>query len=208
MPRKAKSQTRIDGFGCIFQPRYRDRKGALRISSVWWMEYKAADGNKLRRSTGQTQQTEAFAELMKVAGKRANGHIVDTAPERIRIDQLLDLLIKSYANKHTLYDLTLRVNKYLRPNFGSKKAVELRKSDLEAFADQLQKGKKGCDDTWIQRPLSDASVNRCLANLHRAFTIGAEEDPPLVLRIPKFPYRIEDNARMGILGRQSIHPSR
>jgi integrase len=187
MKRKPNAQTNIPGFGCIYLPKYKDRHGIVQVSAVWMMKYQTRDGF-VRRSTKCKDQADAYAELMKMAGARASGQIVSSSPERVRIGQLLDMLLISYADKRTLYDLKCRVEKHIRPEFGGVKMIDLRKQDLEDWVRKLKR-----------EPLADASINRCLANLHRAFQIGADEDPPLVLRIPAFPWRGENNTRQGLL---------
>jgi integrase len=215
MPRKPAQPTSIEGQGFIYQPTYRDKKTKdLKHSAVWWMEYQTKD-KPVRRPTGRRDQAEAFAELLKVVGKRAAGQIKGSAPERVRIGELLDLLIDSYSEKRTLYDLKCRVERHLRPYFGDMKAVDLTTKDLRQFVDLARKGRNPVVMAEPKRgkpaprkPLADASVNRCLANLHCAFALGMEEEPPLVLRIPVFPWREEDNTRQGILDRKTYEQLR
>jgi integrase len=199
----------IEGHGFIYQPTYRDKKtGKLKHSGIWWMQFETKD-RPVRRSTGCRDQGEAFTELLKVAGKKAAGQISGSAPERVRIGDLLDLLISDYAEKRTLYDLKSRVERHLRPMFGNMKAVDLTTKDLKKFVDLARNGRNPIGgNSRPQRPLSDASINRCLANLHYAFQLGMDEEPPLVLRIPKFPWRQEDNVRQGILDRQTYEKLR
>jgi integrase len=190
VPRNKTVQTNIPGFGFIYQPTYRSKKtGELKRSLVWWMQYAATD-KPVRQSTGRKDQAEAFNELLKIAGKRASAQILNSAPERVTIGELLDLLEASYELKRTLVDLKVRTAK-LRERFGAMRAIDLRKSDLMALVESLR--------ALGRQP---ATTNRYLANLHRAFQLGADEDPPLVLRIPSFPWQDEsDNVRQGILDR-------
>lgn len=181
------NQTNIPGFGFIYLPTYRGKRdGKLKQSAVWWMEYETRNG-EFRKSTKTRDQGEAFRLLMKTAGQVADGKIVTREPEKVRIGQLLNNLIESYAEKSTLYDLKKRVEKHLRPRFGILRAVELGTTELREFVASLKRKHK-----------SAATINRCLANLHRALKLGMSEDPPLVLRIPGFPWQSEaDNARQG-----------
>lgn len=192
MPRKPKPQTHIPGFGFIYQPRY-TYKGELRTSNVWWMEYNTLD-QPVRRTTGQRDQESAYSELMKAAGDRASWKIMDSAPEKIRIGYLLDLLLEHYEQKATLYDLKCRVEKHIRPKWDSVRAVELRTADLEIWV------------KYLRKTLSAASINRCLANLHKALKIGLRRD--LVLRIPEFPWQTESNERQGTLSRNQYEAMR
>ncbi len=186
MPRKAATQTSIPGFGCIFRPNYKTKSGETKYSAVYWMEYKT-DDKPVRKSTGQKDQAAAFAELMKMGGARASGEIRDSAPERVKIGQLLDMLLESYEDKQTLSDLRYRVDLRLRPRWGDVKAKDLTTADLKNWVKELRK-----------QELRPATINRYLMNLRRAFAIGLEEN--LVLRIPKFPLQDESgNERAGII---------
>lgn len=189
MARPPKLKTSIPGFGCIFRPTYRDRHGEKRQSSVWWMEYKTHDG-KARASTGHTDQAAAYSELAKLHGRYHSGELIATSAEHATIGECLNLLIADYRREKraSLVDVEKRVEKWLRPEFGSMRVVELRKRDIQRFTETLT------------RELKPASVNKCLANLRRALQLGADEDPPLVNRVPRWFGKIEeDNARTGIL---------
>lgn len=215
MPRKAATPTRIEGQGFIFQPTYRDKKTKeLKHSAIWWMEYQTRD-EPVRRSTGRKDQQEAFNELVKAVGRRVSGAITTSAPERVTIGELLDLLVQSYSSKRTLYDLELRVERHLRPMFGNMKAIDLTSRDLRRFVELCRKGRNpvAIKDNERGKPappkrLTSASINRCLANLRRAFVLGTREDPPLVLRIPYFPWQEEDNVRHGMMDRTTYESMR
>jgi integrase len=197
MPRKPTNPTSIQGFGCIFRPKYPDRKnpGEKKTSAVWWVKYKTRDGF-VRKSTGRTDQREAFNELMKLAGRSAIGEIVDSAPERVTIGQLLDLLIQDYEihEKKTLEDARLSVEKHLRPYFGDTRAADLTTAKLDAFVVHMKRLQVRPGDPKRYEP---ATINRVLSLLRRALKLGAKRTPPLVLRVPDFPMFKVDNARQG-----------
>lgn len=163
MPRPPSTPTAITGFGCIY------RRG-----SIWWMKYKTRDGSHAYRSTRQRDQSAAFAELMRQAGRRASGEMDTANPERVTFNTLFDLLEGDYIRRRleTLADMKGRVAKHLRPWFGSLKVLDLRKRDVEQFI------------ALSLKDLEPASVNKLLAYTRRAMKLGADEDPPLVLRIP------------------------
>jgi hypothetical protein len=60
--------------------------------------------------------------------------------------------------------------------------------NLESFVDQKQAA-----------DYENASINRYLAALRRAFTLGMEALPPLVYSVPKITKLEEDNVREGFL---------
>lgn len=206
MPRKPQLQTTVPGFGSIYQPRYRNKRdGQLKKSAIWWMTYKfRIDDKPVFRSTKCRDQVDAFNELLKMAGRRACGEIRDSAPERVLISQLLDSLLAHYEEQgnRSLYDLKCRVERTLRPAFGSMRAIDLTGQDLKSWVSTAKQGShivRNDGDNRKQKALANSSINRCLANLHTAFQLAAEHDPPLVIRIPRFPLQREDNTRQGIL---------
>jgi len=51
---------------------------------------------------------------------------------------------------------------------------------------------------------SNGTINRELALLKRAFSLGLQSTPPKVLRVPYIPHLQEDNVRLGFCGTQRI----
>jgi len=201
MARPQSSPTAIPGFGCIYQPSYRDKRtGELRKSGIWWLKYSASDGQFTYRSTKTADRDLAFAELVKVAGRRVSGDLQNATPERVKFGVLFDLLEDDYRrqNRSSLPELVLSVGKHLRPAFSEKRVIELRKRDIDRFiASKLNPGASG------QKPLAPGTINRLLANMRRAMQLGAEEDPPLVNRIPPWFAGLDlDNTRTGIMSHE------
>jgi integrase len=194
MAQKENHQTHIDGIGFIYRPTYRDKKtGELKHQAVWWMAYNTDDGD-IRKSTRQRDQQAAFNELIRTASKRVSGEIADTAPERVTFSRLFELLVEDYRNRKlaSLTDVEGYLRLHLRPFFGAMRVIDLRKADVERFRRETLK------------TTSPASVNRYVSILRRALQLGANEDPPLVIRtIPKwFGKLAEDNVRTGIVTRE------
>lgn len=195
MGRKATIPSHIPGFGCLFQ---KDK------SPNWYIKlYATPDRDERRFSTGQTDKAAAFAELTRLAGQRATGELSHGAPEKVRFNELFALMERDYTRRGlaTLHDLKLTLAKHLRPVFGSMKVMDLRKRDIEDFVDGRLKGFKNA--TGETETLSPASVNKLIAYMRRAMSLGAEDDPPLVLRIPKWFKKLElDNVRTGVFTHQ------
>ncbi len=81
-----------------------------------------------------------------------------------------------------------RMNRLLRSELSDIRVVELRRSDLSEYAEDL-----------LGEGLAPATVNRTLEVVRAAFRRAAEEDPPLVVRVPKIDRLTEDNIRQGFL---------
>lgn len=111
------------------------------------------------------------------------------APEQIKVATLLALLLDDYRrqDRSDLYQAQLRVKKHLLPAFGELRAVKLSSSHIRQYVDRRQK------------EVANATINRELALIRRAFNLGTLEDPPLVYRVPRIPKLKEDNVREGFL---------
>jgi integrase len=182
-------QTAIPGFGCIYRPTY-TRNGETKQQAVWWMKYKARDG-EVRRSTGQTDQESAYNELAKMHGRKATGEMLGTSPERVTFADLFALLEADYRRQKlaTLADMLARVEKHLVPAFADIRVIDLRYRDIERFIDSQQKA-----------GAKPGSINKLLSFLRRAMQLGMDHDPQLVLRVPRWFTKIEgESVRTGVV---------
>jgi integrase len=143
-------------------------------SSQWWMSY-TLNGKQYRESTGTADKEEAkktFADKVS-AGK---------VPDKRSISKLLDDLITDYRiNDQNVEWCEGYVERYLRKAFGDKRANALQKQDVKSFMAQM-----------LESQYSNATVNRCLSLLKRAFTI-AEIDCPVIEKLK------ENNVRKGFV---------
>jgi integrase len=90
-------------------------------------------------------------------------------------------------DKADLYQAQLRIEKHLRPEFGGITAVKLTSKHIREYIEKRK------------REAANATINRELAIVRRAYNLGALEDPPLVYRVPRIPKLKEDNVREGFL---------
>jgi integrase len=102
---------------------------------------------------------------------------------------LLGLLIYEYRrqDKADLYVAELRIKKHLLPTFGRIRACKLTSRNIRDYIESRKQA------------ASNATINRELSILRRAYNLGALEDPPLVHRVPRIPKLKEDNVREGFL---------
>lgn len=182
MPRKIST-------GRVFQKSYRDREGRTRKTSTWYLKY-YLNGKPLESSSGTDDYDEALAMLRK---RMADGHAKSEHtehPERVRMNQLFDLLLDDYRFKgrKSTYDTELRVNVNLRTFFGERKAQAMSTSVLREYVSHRRRQKAEA-----------ATINKELSFVRRAMKIGAQHEPPLVLRVPHFEMLPVDNVREGIL---------
>lgn len=174
--------------GSVYQPKYRDRAGVRRTSKTWWVKYyRPGQAKPVRESAG----TEARAEAVDFLRRRmASLTAADAGAEKVTVGQLLDLLVEDYKRRgrKSTYDLECKVEAQLRPWFGSRPAARLSTLDIKAFISKRQTD-----------GMAPASINRELSALRRALALGAQEDPPLVVRIPHVAKLPEAEPREGLL---------
>lgn len=176
--KKKRPSKKVKGQGSI----YSDPKSRFFYISYWngWRQ--------VRESARTEDHKEALATLQRKLGEVATGK--GAGPERIRISALLKLFLEDYRlqNKSDLYQAELRINKHLVPIFGELRAVEFSSSKLRAYIDKR-----------LGDHAANATINRELAHLRRAFQLGFEHDPQLVYRMPVIKGLKEDNVREGFL---------
>lgn len=147
-------------------------------SKLYWISYK-----RQRTPTGTDNITKARTKLKELiaedlAGRRPH-HGATT------VGDLLALVTKDYARRGRKSADTLEHRlKHLKPFFASLPAQRLTTLNVEAYVEQrLTEGAKG------------PTVNRELAALKRAYSLGLERD--LVTRAPKMPRCEESKPRQG-----------
>lgn len=157
-------------------------------SSYWQMSYWNG-WRQVRESARTTDRKEALGilqeRLSEVAKRKGEG----AGPERVRVNALLTLLIEDYRrqDRADLYQAELRIAKHLRPQFGDVIASKLTSTHIRGY---IEKRKSEA---------ANATINRELALVRRAYNLAALEDPPLVYRVPRIPKLREDNVREGFL---------
>jgi integrase len=152
----------------------------------WWCDF--SDGGVRRREPCDTKdRDEALAYLKRRQGKLAAGELLP--PDRVRVRDLLNLLLEDYDVRGVsqAYIAGLKVRAILIPKLGDIKASKLTTVQVKQYiSDRLKKVQPG-------------TVNRELGMLHRAFQLGYQHDPPLVVRVPHFPKLPEGEPRKGFL---------
>jgi hypothetical protein len=169
MPKKIRT-------GSVFQRTYRDRRGRLVKTSLWYLKY-YVKGKPVQVSSGTHVYDEALAMLRKRMAEVSTREDYSDQPERVRMKQLFDLLIEDYRYKgrNSTYDTELRINAHLRPFFGERKAQAISTSVRHEYVAHR-----------LRQKAEAATINKELSFVRRAMRLGAQQDPPLVLRVPHF----------------------
>jgi hypothetical protein len=160
----------------------------LRPNSPLWQISYWNGWRQVRESAHTSNYAEAVKTLQRKLGEIAVGKSVGA--ERIRVSELLDLLIEDYRrhDKADLGEAEQRVNRLLKPHFGPLRASAFSTKAVHQYTKIRQNGGK-----------KNATINRELALLRRAFRLGYEHDPQLVFRLPVIKALPEDNVREGFL---------
>lgn len=174
--------------GRVFHRSYLDRKGVRRKTRTWFLKY-YLNGEPIEVPTGTEDFDEAVRMLRQRMAKVARHAEYSDHPERVLVDQLLDLIIDDYRfeRRRSTYDTERRVDKHLRPFFGPKKAADISTSLIKKYI------------VVRQRDAEPATINKELAYLRRAFHLGMQQEPQLVDKTPHIRMLPVDNTRTGTL---------
>jgi len=164
--------------GRVYQRTYRDRQGKKQKTSTWYLKY-YAHGKPKDVSSGTSDYEEALAMLRQKMAEAAQQPEYTQHPERVRMSQLLDMLLEDYRmqGRHSTYDVECKIKKRLRPYFGKLKAENVTSEVVNLYI----KSRLGAK----VKP-KNSTINRELAPVHRALQLASEHNPPLVIRVPHF----------------------
>src|SRR5581483_7499919 len=172
------------------RPMARRTKGAgsLRLRGrIWWITY-YAHGRPIAESADTEDKGKAENLLKQRIGEAAAGR--DVCSDKATIADLCGLVLADYRLRR-LRDLATgewRYDAHVKRILGSVLASRFSARQAREYAEQ-RRGEGA----------ADATINRELAIVRRGFTLGLDENPPLVRRAPRLPKLEEDNARQGFI---------
>jgi integrase len=111
----------------------------------------------------------------------------DTASQRTLVGELFDDVLTDYrvnGKDHGWAETKVRL--HLRPAFGASQARRVTTTAVQQYISDRQQGHA-----------ANATINRELAILKRAFNLGRKHTPPKVVRVPHIPMLEENNVRKG-----------
>jgi integrase len=155
--------------------------------TTWWIKY-YRDGVPIRETSGSTERSRAERLLKSRLGDIQNDEWISPGDRKITIGKLWQSLLDDYRANDREYTerLEQRWQKRIKKHFGSMKAVSLTSDKLNRYT------------AWCrEQGLSNATINRDMAALRRAFRL-AIEDRKLV-RAPKFRRLKESEPRQGFV---------
>ena len=137
-----------------------------------------------RETTHLTDPAAAKRLLQSREGDAARGIPVSAKIGQVKIDELIADVVTDYRinRKRSLGHVERRIRKHILPFFSGRRAVTISTADIERFI--LARQEAGA---------ANAEVNRELAILKRAFSLGARAGK--ILNRPHIPALKENNVR-------------
>jgi integrase len=159
---------------------------------MYWLQYYSAGGRRIRESTRSTSIKKAEKKLQERMGQIQNGTFAPSA-QRIRVCELAESLLTQYRTGEIRGQKSLewserRWNLHLAPFFQNAKAGDISTDLLRAYVEHRQ-----------TQGAQNATINRELSFLRRAFNVARKSSPPKVQTIPAFPHLEEPKGRQGFL---------
>jgi integrase len=176
-----KKPKRPRGTGCMYK-----RAG----STVWWIKY-SRSGKTFSESTHTTSEYKAGRILARRLGEVASGTFLPPAIERIRVQELMDDLLRDYRinKRKSIEDAETRWKLHLKPAFAHLRASDLCRTDeIERYVESRQK-----------EGAANATINREMSLLKRAFHLARTNNRKKVREVPVFPHLKEAPPRRGFL---------
>ena len=160
-----------------------------RIDGRWEARYSVGrdpdTGKQLQRSVYGKTQKEVRQKLQQIDVSLEDGTCL--APEKMSLAKWLDIWIKDFTGNvkehtHVTYETQVRV--HIKPALGALKLSEIRPHQIQAFYNDLLKGKKGSDSLAAK---SIRNVNGVLHwALQQAVTLSyLKQNPCIGVKLPR-----------------------
>jgi integrase len=156
---------------------------------TFWISYYHR-GREYRESAHTTSETKAERYLKKKWQDLGKGKQPGTSEEHVTVEELLNDL----ETDHTIRRLASL------PALRSQASAILEAcgaEQCEHALDVTTARVRRIMASWQKDGVADATINRRVAYLRRAFRLAREAEPPKVTTVPVFPKLAEHNARQG-----------
>ena len=156
---------------------------------TYWIKYHIKD-QVFRESSHSRNAADAERSLKRRVGEIAWGKFSGLAHERVTMDELFDDPVADCKvnRRKTLPHLLSSLRLHLRPAFGKTRASSPNSSQLKHYM-----------AARLETEAAPATVNRELEFSERALRLGAQCDPPKVVKAIRAPSLKENNVRVGFV---------
>jgi integrase len=182
------------------------KPGVYLRGSVWWIKYPgplpSGEWGMIRESSGSSNQKEAESLRDRRVREARNDRdgirkFVGPRQSKATVGQLLEALIADYETRRLK---SLRETKNhvepLRRTFGFVRVTAVTRKAIDSYIAARREDE-----------IADATIDRELELLRRAYTLAAEAERPVVAWIPRVPKLVKGhaNARQGFVERADFY---
>ncbi len=155
-------------FGTIYQRTKKLPDGTVVTLPKYWIQY-CRNGRVYRESAKTENYAEAERLLKRRQGELVTGTFSGLEPERVLIGQLLDDMLEDFRinGEKSIGTVEGGIRLHLRPVFGDVRVATFSTTMLKKYIARRK-----------HEEASNATINREITILKRAFNLGYQAEPP------------------------------